>query len=158
MDAHDPAKMAGLWRKAVVDIREAVDVAMGSPVVDGDKGVVLVGYSLGSWMSVIAGAADGRVKALALLVGGATEIPDRLLSVKEFASSDPRVAVAAFAPRPVLLVSGREDRTISEAMADRLFAAAKEPKEHRWYEMGHVLREPALREAADWVGKVDGGK
>lgn len=151
LDRRDPRRMFDLWRQAVVDIRRAMDAAATIDLIDNDKPVTLVGYSLGSWMSAIVGAADERVDALVLMVGGATELAAEMLALPFIAASDPRSAVAAFAPRPLLMVNALNDRTVTPAMARRLFEAAREPKEIRWYDMGHILRDPAYEEAAEWI-------
>lgn len=151
VDPKDPQRMADLWHDAVLDLRQALDVATSLELIDADQPVTLLGYSLGSWMSTLTAAADPRASALVLMVGGATEIGPELLAVKDFASSDPRAAIAAYAPRPLLMVNARNDRTVTPVMAGRLFDAAREPKEQRWYDQGHILREPAYTETADWI-------
>lgn len=153
LDRRDPRKMFELWRSAVTDLRRAMDVALAWDVIDPAVPVTLVGYSLGSWLSAIAAAADERVGQLVLMVGGATELDAAMLELPFIAASDPRSAVAAFAPRPLLMVNALRDRTVTPEMARRLYDAAGEPKELRWYDMGHILREPAYEEAADWVAE-----
>lgn len=151
LDRRNPRAMFELWREAVTDLRRALDVARELAVVDQNTPVTLLGYSLGSWLSAIAGAADERVGQLVLMVGGATELEDRLLELPFIATSDPRSAVAAFSPRPLLMVNALRDRTVTPEMARRLFEAAGEPKLIRWYDMGHILREPAYAETAEWL-------
>lgn len=151
LDSKNPARMASIWRRAVINIREAIDVVQSAGVADQSKGVTVVGYSLGSWMSTLLGAADPRVHAMVLMVGGATELSAEMMALPEVANSDPRVAIAAFSPRPILMLNARNDRTVTPAMAERLYKAALEPKEQRWYDMGHLLKDPAFKDAADWI-------
>jgi fermentation-respiration switch protein FrsA (DUF1100 family) len=151
VDRTKPDRMVQLWQRSVVNVRQAIDLAGRLPFLSSTRDVTLVGYSLGSWMSVLAGACDDRVGSLVLFVGGANELSGELLAIRGIASADPRTAIARFAPRPLLLVSGRFDQTVTPAMATRLFAAANQPKEQRWYDQGHLLREPAFSEAAEWA-------
>jgi fermentation-respiration switch protein FrsA (DUF1100 family) len=51
------------------------------------------------------------------------------------------------------MVHGRGDRTIRPEQAERLFAAAQEPKELRWWNAGHILPAEAIRYAAGWLGE-----
>jgi uncharacterized protein len=65
--------------------------------------------------------------------------------------ADPIRAVRALAGRPLLMVHGRADRTVTAAQAQRLFDAAGEPKELRWWDAGHYLPTAAIDEAAVWL-------
>jgi dienelactone hydrolase len=151
LESRQPGDLVRHWVQAVTDLRQAIDVATATPLVDPDKPVLAVGYSLGSWMSTVLGAADDRIKAMALMVGGATELPPNLLTTPAARSCDPRVAIAAFSPRPLLFVSARNDRVVTAPMSERLYAAAREPKTRRWYNMGHLMSEPAYSETAQWL-------
>ena len=151
LDRSDPKLMFSLWRQAVVNIRQGMDLALSMDLIDDAKPVTLLGYSLGSWISTIAGASDARVGSMVLMVGGATDLSPELMALPTFAASDPRAAIAAFSPRPLLMVNARNDRTVTPAMAERLFSAANEPKTQRWYDMGHILRDPAYEDTAQWV-------
>jgi len=137
-------------RQAVINVRQTIDVAEQLPEVDVTKGVILAGYSMGAWIHSIAGPADPRVRAMVLMVGGAWDMAAMRL-LPQLAASDPTVAIANFVGRPLLMLNGRRDATVTPAMAERLFAAAAEPKEQRWYDSGHLLPERAYEEAAEWV-------
>ena len=61
---------------------------------------------------------------------------------------DPLAAVSGVSPIPLLLVHGDEDRIIPPAHSERLFAAAREPKQFWKVEgAGHIeaFRSPAIR-------------
>jgi hypothetical protein len=49
------------------------------------------------------------------------------------------------------MTHGRYDRTVRPNDADRLFAAAGEPKEMRWWNTGHILPAEATEDAAAWL-------
>ena len=59
--------------------------------------------------------------------------------------------VRALPGRPLLMINGRGDRTIRAAQAERLFAAAPEPKEMRWYQGGHWPPVSEIHYAAEWM-------
>jgi fermentation-respiration switch protein FrsA (DUF1100 family) len=51
------------------------------------------------------------------------------------------------------MVHGRNDRTVTPAQAQRLFDAAAEPKELRWWPSGHLLPPDAIGYAAEWLAR-----
>ena len=55
--------------------------------------------------------------------------------------------VAGLAPRPLLVIQGSEDHITPPALAEALFAAAREPKE-MWLVEGAAHRSPWVREGA----------
>ena len=139
-------------RQAVINVRQTIDVAEQLPEVNVTRGVVLVGYSMGSWIHSVAGPADPRVRAMVLMVGGATELAHTRL-IPALAAADPQLSIANFSPRPVLMLNGKHDPTMTPEMGKRLFAAAVEPKEQRWYDSGHLLPTKAYDDAAKWVAR-----
>ena len=44
--------------------------------------------------------------------------------------------------------------TVTPDMANRLYAAAPEPKTRRWYDSGHRLPADAYKDAAEWVKRT----
>ena len=140
-------------RQSVLDVRQSIDVAETLPEVDVSRGVVLVGYSMGSWINSIAGAADVRVRAMVLMVGGAHDLSQARI-FPQLSAADARFALANFAPRPVLMLNAKRDAIVTPEMAERLFAGANEPKELRWYDTGHLLPAKAYDDAAKWIAKT----
>jgi fermentation-respiration switch protein FrsA (DUF1100 family) len=143
-----------LHRQGILDIRQCIDLAETRKDLDLSKGVVLAGYSMGSWLSSVAGPADERVAAMVLMVGGATEAAAFTAMMPALAAADPTRAIPHFAGRPLLLLNGSHDTTVTPEMAKRLIAAAPEPKEDRWYDSGHRLPESAYNDAAIWIQKT----
>jgi fermentation-respiration switch protein FrsA (DUF1100 family) len=141
-------------RQAVIDVRQLIDLAEQRPELDTRDGVVLAGYSLGSWISSITGAADPRVRAMVLMVGGALDISPDALKIPQTAATDPRLALAHFAGRPLLLLNGKSDFIVAPDWARRLYAAAPDPKKQIWYEGGHLLPKEAYEEAARWIAET----
>lgn len=154
MDKSDWLKSYRLWREAVVDDRQLIDLAEQRSDLDTENGVVLAGFSMGSWISSVVGPSDARVKAMVLMVGGAVDLPPAALRIPQVAATDPRLAIKHFAGRPILMLNGRTDWIVTANMTKLLWDAAPQPKEQRWYESGHLLPEQAYSDAAQWVESV----
>jgi dienelactone hydrolase len=155
LDVSRPLKTFEMVRQTVRDVRVCIDVAEKRPELDTRRGVVLMGYSLGSWVNAVAGPADDRVKAMVLMVGGAHDIPIAALPIPQLRSTDPRTAIAHFSPRPLLLINAKNDMIVTPDMGKRLFEACNAKfSEQRWYDCGHLLINTAYEDAAKWVGKV----
>ena len=142
------------YRQAVMNVRQTIDVAETLAELDTSRGVVLAGYSMGSWIHSLAGPADDRVRAMVLMVGGASDINSVARILPQIAAADPKVAIANFIGRPLLMLNAKRDPTVTPAMGQRLFNAAAEPKELRWYDSGHRLPDEAYEDAAEWVSRT----
>jgi dienelactone hydrolase len=143
--ARHPLTMLALWRQAREEAALAARLLRARAEVDAGCTAVL-GYSLGSYLGVQLAADDREIRAVVLAAGGDLPRGTPLAAVAR-GIADPIRAVRKLAGRPLLMVHGRSDRTVRPDQAERLFAAAGEPKELRWYDAGHIL-PPA---ASDWV-------
>ena len=136
-------------RTVPCDVSAAVDYLTGCPAVHPGR-IAVVGHSMGAWAAIVTASAEPRLRAVA--VYGA---PSRLGAVvgldpeqveseftrflaatpTEFAAQldevarrmDPLEAVAAIAPRPLLVVHGTEDRWVPVAQARELQGRAGPP-------------------------------
>ena len=145
----NPMKVIGLWRQALADVRLALRDLGARTEIDGQR-LALVGYSMGSFLSVVIAAEDRSVRAVVLAAGG--DLPDGTpFSSIARAVADPLTAVKRFGGRPLLMLHGRNDRTVRPDQAQRLFDAAREPKELIWYDAGHRLPAGAGEVAARWL-------
>lgn len=144
------------------------------PEVDSTR-IVMVGASLGVPFAVKAAAEDPRFAGVALLYGAADlgawaernirDIPDWTRPVVRqairilFRDLEPARQIGKISPRPVLLVSGRNDEMIPEDLARRLFEAAREPKRQVWLETQHMhpddraLTWRLMGIALEWAGR-----
>lgn len=112
----------------------------------------MTGYSMGSFLAVLTAPRTPRVRALVLAAGG--DLPEGAPFTRVVRTlADPRASIRALGGRPLLMVSGRRDRTVTPDQARRLFDAALEPKEIRWYDSGHWLPDEASRDAAEWLAE-----
>ncbi len=56
---------------------------------------------------------------------------------------------------PLLMQNGTSDESIPRADAEKLHAAAPQPKTIRWYPTGHSLGQQAAFDRHDWlVGRI----
>jgi fermentation-respiration switch protein FrsA (DUF1100 family) len=145
----NPFELVQRWRLAIDESRLGLRFLAEHPAIDGTR-LALVGYSLGSFLGVTVAAQEPLVHAVVLAAGG--DLPARL----PFAAivrtvADPLRAVRKLAGRPLLMVNGRFDRTIAPDQAQRLFDAAAEPKELRWYAGGHWPPVNEVDGAVEWL-------
>jgi cephalosporin-C deacetylase-like acetyl esterase len=143
--------------QAVIDLRRGIDYLQSRPEVDADR-IGYLGASMGGILGADTAGADPRLKAVVLWVAGGnwgrlietSSLARRLFAQSPSAESlsdagrvlrpvDPLVWVARIAPRPLLMLNGRQDDVVPPPTTEELFAAAREPKEIRWYDSGHNL-------------------
>jgi fermentation-respiration switch protein FrsA (DUF1100 family) len=157
------------------DVEAALD-AMAS--IDDEAARILVGSSAGGAVAIRAASRRPDVAAVATLAAPATydsvtadpagtlqrlrnigvirdpAFPgDEAAWVREFVDAAPDRAISRIAPRPMLIVHGDADEVVPYANAERLFAAAADPKELVRIPGGrHRLRldERALSALFDW--------
>ncbi len=145
----NPLVLVGAWRSATSEARAAVDWLVTQPEVDAGRLGVL-GYSLGGFLALMTAADEPRLRAVVLAAAG--DLPDQTPYASMVRSLvDPPRAVRKLDGRPLLLVNGRRDTTTRPVQAERLFAAASEPKELVWYDGGHWPPPAAIEGAAAWM-------
>lgn len=157
MDAdslRNPLAVVGHWKLAIEECFAALRFLEAHPDIDRNR-LAITGYSMGSFLGITAAAADPAVRAVVLAAGG--DLPPNT----PFASlirtvADPPRAARALAGRPLLMVHGKRDRTVTPYQAEQLFAAAGEPKTLRWYDAGHWLPNNAIEDAATWLADTLG--
>jgi uncharacterized protein len=135
------------WRAARAETALAVHYLAARPEIDADR-LAIVGYSLGSFLALALAAEEPRLRAVVLAAGG--DLPPQLPKLARMAVDPPKLA-RRLNGRPLLMVHGKKDRTVVPDQARRLFEAANEPKELRWYDAGHYLPDDAAADAAQWL-------
>jgi len=128
---------SGGWAQSVVDMRRGLDYCATRDDIDLDR-VGYMGVSMGAIMGGVLCGVEDRVDAAVLMLGGSLGafsafMPGLLDPV------DPANYIANFAPRPLLMLNGKQDPLIVPAAAQRLYDAAKDPKKIVWYDTGHTL-------------------
>jgi dienelactone hydrolase len=148
-----PFAVLAQWKLAVTDAIAALDYLAEHRDIDGSR-LALFGYSLGAFLSVQLASDDARVEAVVLTAGG--DLPDGIpLERIVRGIADPVKAIRRM-NKPVLMINGQFDRTVTPEQARRLHQAAREPKTVRWYRGGHWPPQPELAAAADWVAELFG--
>ncbi|NSW77603.1 MAG: alpha/beta fold hydrolase [Chthonomonadetes bacterium] len=161
--------------QTVIDLRRAVDFLQSRQEIDG-KRIGYIGLSMGGILGGILAGVDERIQAPILIVAGGdwgylfstsqhpTSVQLREKNPELFKSAqkinevmgvvDPVNWVARISPRPLLMINGKDDQIVPKECTERLFAAAKEPKEIVWLEGGHMPQPDAvLRKVDEWLTK-----
>ena len=107
---------------------------------EGIDRVIVVGQSFGGAVAICTGASSPRVRAVVALSS----------------QTSGSVQMAPFvAPRPLLIVQGTRDKVLPPQNAREIYAAARQPKELRYFnDAGHNLilaREPLLELLLQWI-------
>ena len=149
-----PLELMRNWKLALAEASLALRYLGARAEIDATR-LSLAGYSLGSFLGVSVAARDRAVRAIVLASGG--DLPaDMPFGRMVRAVIDPASAVRKLEGTPLLMVHGRRDRTVTPDQAKRLFEAAREPKEIRWWDAGHYLPAAAIEEAAAWLAATLG--
>ncbi|MCS6950939.1 MAG: alpha/beta fold hydrolase [bacterium] len=161
--------------QTVIDLRRAIDFLQSRREIDA-KRIGYIGLSMGGILGGILAGVDERVQAPILIVAGGDwgylfrhsqhptavqlrekhadlfQNPQKMNEV--FGPVDPVNWVARIAPRPLLMINGNGDNIVPRECTERLFAAAREPKEIVWLEGGHFPQpDLVLRKVDEWLSK-----
>jgi dienelactone hydrolase len=148
-----PFAIIANWKLAVTDAIAALDYLAEHQGIDGSR-LALVGYSLGAFLSVQLASDDSRIEGVVLTAGG--DFPkDIPFESMVRAVADPVKSIRRM-NKPVLMINGQFDHTVTPEQARRLHEAAREPKTIRWYRGGHWPPQSELAAAADWVANLFG--
>jgi uncharacterized protein len=146
----NPLGLVQHWKMALAEARAAIGWLSEQDAIDA-RHLNVTGYSLGSYVALQTASVDQRVRSIIVAAGG--DLPATPWTRMVRMVSDPLRSAAALNGRPLLMLHGRRDRTIAPDQAERLYAAAGQPKELRWYDSGHVLPTAAADDAASWLLK-----
>jgi uncharacterized protein len=147
--SRNPLALVSAWRNAVAESRAATAWLAAQPEIDAQR-IGVVGYSLGGFLALMTAAEEERLRVIALAAAG--DLPDKTpYAALVRGLVDPLRAARRLEGRPLLLVNGRRDMTTRAAQAERLFAAAAEPKTMVWYDGAHWPPQSAIDQAAEWT-------
>jgi uncharacterized protein len=144
----NPLGLMHHWNVALNEARAAVAWLRAHDTIDPER-VSVAGYSLGSYVALQTAAAGARIESVIVAAGG--DLPATRWTNMVRMVVDPLKAASSLDGRRLLMLHGRFDRTIPAEQAQRLYDAALEPKELRWYNSGHVLPAAAADDAAAWL-------
>jgi dienelactone hydrolase len=142
----------------VVGRRRALDVLARLSEADTSR-VAAVGFSFGAAVTAALAAVDHRLRGAAIQSGRAhlsAPIGAYCRSAKytrAYSVIDP-VRYVARAKAALLFQNGNRDPISPEKDVDAFVAAARSPKEQRWYDAAHELDEQARSDLDDWLVKL----
>ncbi len=145
-----------LFVRSVIDVRRGLDVLRARDDVDPQR-LALVGFSRGTVWAALAGAVED-VEGI-VLMGPPAEMSKRVLPAKDRGLVDDLDTidwVGDDAPAEVLVQGGRFDETVKPAEVKAVFAAAREPKQLRWYPTDHFFDSKAVNDQLEFVRRVLG--
>ncbi|HUE99666.1 MAG TPA: prolyl oligopeptidase family serine peptidase [Anaerolineales bacterium] len=147
----------------VVNIRRALDLLLSQPNID-PKRFAYVGHDFGGMYGVLAGSLDQRTTHYVLMTS-TPGFPDwylylpklegeaREAFIRQMSEIDPITHISNLSPADVFFQFATDDFHVPKERAEEFFAAAKDPKEMKWYEAGHGLNEEATQDRKDWLKK-----
>ena len=145
----------------VVNIRRAIDLLLSQPNVD-SKRFAYVGHDFGGMYGVLAGSLDQRPTHY-VVMAATPRFPDwylylpklegaaREAFIYQMSEIDPITHVPNLSPADLFFQFATDDVHVPKERAQEFFAAAKDPKEMKWYEAGHGLNEDATRDRIAWL-------
>ena len=145
----------------VVNMRRALDLLFSQPGVDPAR-VAIVGHDFGGMYGVLAGSLDQRPSHY-VIMAATPRFPDwylyaprlegaaREAFIAHMSEIDPIAHIANLSPASVFFQFGTDDPHVSKERAEEFLAAAKEPREMKWYDSGHGLNEHAAADRMKWL-------
>jgi fermentation-respiration switch protein FrsA (DUF1100 family) len=146
----------------VVSRRRAVDVATTLPGVDA-KRIAAAGFSLGAEVTAALSGVEHRIVAFTLKSGrghltgyipiicASLDTKQREAYVATLGVVDPVLWIRRATRSSLLVQNGTDDRLSPRADVLALYAAARPPKELRWYPAGHDLNAAAWAYRLQWL-------
>lgn len=128
-----PVARRDMFAGTVVDWRRGIDYLESRPDIDASR-LGLLGSSMGTMYGSVLAAVESRIDGAVFVVGGMP--PESWTVMPEVHQAN---YVGRIAPRPVLMLNGTQDVTLSPAGSKKWFELAGEPKEQLWYETDHGL-------------------
>ncbi len=154
-------------KHSVADVTACLDYLCARPDVRPDA-ISVGGFSMGAGIALMTGLNDARVAAIVSMAGAAPQdllslrLPGMLPASEELqqwaAEQDLSGALARFAPRPLLLIHGRQDDMVSPQASQRIYDAAlpfyadyPERLALKWYDVSHMITVPMIVDAVNWM-------
>ena len=128
--------------QTVKDVGRSIDLLVGQRGADPQR-VALIGLSRGAIVGAVAGGAERRLAAVALLYGGHFNAVES----GHLPAACPANYVGRIGPRPLLMINGTLDTNlVRETSVLPLYQLARPPKLILWAETGHQM--PTLEHQA----------
>ena len=140
---NQPAAYLAWITQTVKDVSRSYDLLVEQRGADARR-VAVIGISRGAIAASIAGAADRRLAAVAMLFGGHFDALER----GHLPAACPANYIGRISPRPLLMINGTRDTDMmKETSVEPLQRLAKPPKTILWAETGHQLPTEEHRSA-----------
>ena len=154
-------------RQTVDDVKACLDYLSALPDVRADA-ISVGGFSMGAGIALMTGLRDARVAAIVSLAGASAhdlvtlrlpgmEAPSEELQ-RWATEQDLGSALARFAPRPLLLMHGRQDDMVSPQASQHIYDTAlpfyRDSPERltlKWYDVSHTISVPMIVDAVNWI-------
>ena len=145
----------------VVNLRQAMDLLLSQPDVDANR-FAYVGHDFGGMYGILAGSLDQRPSHY-VVMAATPRFPDwylymprlegekRETFISQMSEMDPITHVPNLSPAEVFFQFATDDFHVPRERAEEFFAAAKNPKEMKWYNAGHGLNEDAAQDRKIWL-------
>jgi dienelactone hydrolase len=145
----------------VANIRRVMDLLLSRPGVDPQR-FAYVGHDFGGMYGVLAGSLDQRPTQY-VVMASTPRFPDWYLYlprlegearesfIRQMSEIDPIAHIPNLSPAHVFFQFAIDDFHVPKERAEEFFAAAKEPREMKWYEAGHGLNEEATKDRKAWL-------
>lgn len=145
----------------VVNLRRAMDFLLSQPGVNPGR-FAFVGHDFGGMYGILAGSLDQRPTHY-VVMAATPRFPDwylyspklegeaREAFIRQMSEIDPITHVPNLSPAEVFFQFATDDFHVPKERAEEFFAAAKDPKEIKWYEAGHGLNEEAAHDRKAWL-------
>jgi dienelactone hydrolase len=145
----------------VVNLRRAMDLLWSQPNVD-SKRFACVGHDFGGMYGVVAGSLDQRPTHY-VVMAATPRFPDwylylpkldgerRETFIRQMSEIDPITHISNLSPAEIFFQFATDDFHVPKERAEEFFAAAKDPKEMKWYDAKHGLNEAATRDRKTWL-------
>ncbi len=145
---NQPAAYLEFVTQTVKDVSRSYDFLVRERNADPAR-IVLVGFSRGAQLSMIAGGAERRLAAVALLHGGHFDF----FEDDHRAAACPANYIGRISPRPLLMINGENDADYVPDTAVRpLQDLLQEPKRIIWTDAGHgFLSQDDRTTLVDWL-------
>ena len=145
----------------VVNLRLAMDLLLSQPDVD-PRRFAYVGHDFGGMYGVLAGSLDQRPSHYVIMASTPRfsdwylymprlEGETRQAFIHQMAKIDPITHISNLSPAATFFQFATDDFHVSKERAEEFFAAAKAPKEMKWYEAQHGLNKAATQDRKAWL-------
>jgi dienelactone hydrolase len=145
----------------VVNLRRAMDLLLSQPKVDSER-FAYVGHDFGGMYGVLAGSLDQRPTHY-VVMAATPRFPDwylylpklegaaREAFIRQMSGMDPIAHISNLSPASIFFQFATDDPHVARERAEGFSAAAKEPKEIKWYQAGHGLNKEATQDRKAWL-------